>query len=38
MVNKVIVIKDIYFNKEYILNKKLKTLEKNIKIIKPGLL
>ena len=28
----------MYFNEEYIFDKKLKTLRKNVKIIKPGLL
>ena len=36
--NKVIVIKDIYFNKKYIFDRKFKTLRENIKIIKLGLL
>ena len=36
--NKVIIIKNIHFNKKYIFNKKLKTLRENIRIIKPGLL
>ena len=38
IVNKVIIIKDIHFNKEYIFNGKFKTLQENIKIIEPGLL
>ena len=38
IINRVIIIKDIYFNKEYTFDKKLKTLRKNIRIIEPGLL
>ena len=38
IINKVIIIKDVYFNKEYIFNRKFKTLRENIRIIKPGLL
>ena len=33
-----IVIRDIYFNKECIFDRKLKTLQENIKIMEPGLL
>ena len=33
-----IIIRDIYFNKEYIFDKKFKTLQENIRIIEPGLL
>ena len=36
--NKVIVIKDVHFNKKYIFDGKFKTLQKNIRIIEPGLL
>ena len=36
--NKVIIIKNIYFNTKYIFDKKLKTLQKNIKIIELSLL
>ena len=38
ILNKVIVIKNVYFNKEYIFDKKFKTLRENIRIIEPGLL
>ena len=38
IVNKVIVITDVHFNKEYIFDGKLKTLRKNIRIMEPGLL
>ena len=38
IMNKVIVIKDVYFNKKYIFDKKFKTLRENIRIMKPGLL
>ena len=36
--NKVIVIKDIHFNKKYIFDKKFKTLQENVRIMEPGLL
>ena len=38
IVNKVIIIRDIHFNKEYIFDKKFNTLQKNIRIMEPGLL
>ena len=38
IINKVIVIRDVHFNKEYTFDGKLKTLKENVKIIKPGLL
>ena len=36
--NKVIIIRDVYFNKEYTFDGKFKTLRENIRIIEPGLL
>ena len=36
--NKVIIIRDIHFNKKYIFDGKFKTLRKNIKIMELGLL
>ena len=36
--NKVIIIRDIHFNKEYIFDRKFKTLQENVKIMEPGLL
>ena len=38
MINKVIIIKDVHFNKEYIFDGKFKTLREKIRIIEPGLL
>ena len=35
---KVIIIKNIHFNKEYTFNRKFKTLQKNVRIMEPGLL
>ena len=34
--NRVIIIKDIHFNKEYIFDGKFKTLRKNVRIMEPG--
>ena len=36
--NKVIIIKDMYFNKEYIFYGKFETLRENIRIMELGLL
>ena len=36
--NRVIIIKNVYFNKKYIFDGKFKTLRENIKIMEPGLL
>ena len=38
IMNKVIITRDIYFNKEYTFDRKFKTLRENIKIMEPGLL
>ena len=36
--NKVIVIRDVHFNKEYIFDGKFETLRENVRIMEPGLL
>ena len=36
--NKVIIIKDVHFNQEYMFDGKFKTLRENVRIMEPGLL